>query len=51
MEIQIEDFEKANKVPSAHLARQEAFHREGWIEKAFDVNAYKELLQTFPDDE
>lgn len=48
VEIQIEDFEKANAIPSAHLARQKAFHERGLTEVTFDVNEYRLLLQQYP---
>ena len=48
VEIQIEDFEKAKDVRSAHLDRQNEFHGEGRYRIPFDVGHYEQLLKKYP---
>jgi len=48
VEIQINDFEIADQVPSAHLKRQEKFHENELHRIPFDVGRYEYLMKKYP---
>lgn len=49
VEIQANHFDKSNKIPSPHLARQKAFYEGKWSNVPFDVERYRQLLKDYPD--
>ena len=48
VEIQIDDYEKANDIRSAHLDRQDEFYNEGHCDVPFDVEHYENLIEKYP---
>ena len=48
VEIQIDDYEKAKDIRSAHLDRQDEFYNEGHCDVPFDVEHYENLIEKYP---